>query len=300
MTRTGSLSGIAINLAAIPRISHALNVADAPALGMSTPKGSALGDFGQSEREARAAVVSNAYAHGFSIIRLRISASVVSCSAHDVNIKTLVDASHPHASSVASAHARADVDVGPPIALANARKVFESFVVVSPLPSLSRIVVNGEPTESESLIKPLVVASPSPHATLPTTRADVALALALHTSHPVSLPVVTTSVDGTVVTDVVVVVVSFPSKHPTRYAVARRRASYAPLAARLRSSVSSTFNRVNAAPPSSSATSNGLLDVHIVRGVYRYRYRVSVSKRGDDRRRRRARCAVSSVVDDAR
>jgi hypothetical protein len=299
MTRTGSLSGIAINLAAIPRISHALNVADAPALGMSTPKGSALGDFGQSEREARAAVVSNAYAHGFSIIRLRISASVVSCSAHDVNIKTLVDASHPHASSVASAHARADVDVGPPIALANARKVFESFVVVSPLPSLSRIVVNGEPTESESLIKPLVVASPSPHATLPTTRADVALALALHTSHPVSLPVVTTSVDGTVVTDVVVVV-SFPSKHPTRYAVARRRASYAPLAARLRSSVSSTFNRVNAAPPSSSATSNGLLDVHIVRGVYRYRYRVSVSKRGDDRRRRRARCAVSSVVDDAR
>lgn len=300
MTRTGSLSGIAINLAAIPRISHALNVADAPALGMSTPKGSALGDFGQSEREARAAVVSNAYAHGFSIIRLRISASVVSCSAHDVNIKTLVDASHPHASSVASAHARADVDVGPPIALANARKVFESFVVVSPLPSLSRIVVNGEPTESESLIKPLVVASPSPHATLPTTRADVALALALHTSHPVSLPVVTTSVDGTVVTDVVVVVISFPSKHPTRYAVARRRASYAPLAARLRSSVSSTFNRVNAAPPSSSATSNGLLDVHIVRGVYRYRYRVSVSKRGDDRRRRRARCAVSSVVDDAR
>lgn len=300
MTRTGSLSGIAINLAAIPRISHALNIADAPALGMSTPKGSALGDFGQSEREARAAVVSNAYAHGFSITRLRISASVVSCSAHDVNIKTLVDASHPHASSVASAHARADVDVGPPIALANARKVFESFVVVSPLPSLSRIVVNGEPTESESLIKPLVVASPSPHATLPTTRADVALALALHTSHPVSLPVVTTSVDGTVVTDVVVVVVSFPSKHPTRYAVARRRASYAPLAARLRSSVSSTFNRVNAAPPSSSATSNGLLDVHIVRGVYRYRYRVSVSKRGDDRRRRRARCAVSSVVDDAR
>lgn len=298
MTRTGSLSGIAINLAAIPRISHALNIADAPALGMSTPKGSALGDFGQSEREARAAVVSNAYAHGFSITRLRISASVVSCSAHDVNIKTLVDASHPHASSVASAHARADVDVGPPIALANARKVFESFVVVSPLPSLSRIVVNGEPTESESLIKPLVVASPSPHATLPTTRADVALALALHTSHPVSLPVVTTSVDGTVVTDVVVVVVSFPSKHPTRYAVARRRASYAPLAARLRSSVSSTFNRVNAAPPSSSATSNGLLDVHIVRGVYRYRYRVSVSKRGDDRRR--ARCAVSSVVDDAR
>jgi hypothetical protein len=299
MTRTGSLSGIAINLAAIPRISHALNIADAPALGMSTPKGSALGDFGQSERAARAAVVSNAYAHGFSITRLRISASVVSCSAHDVNIKTLVDASHPHASSVASAHARADVDVGPPSALANARKVFESFVVIAvsppplPLPSLSRIVVNGEPTESESLIKPLVVASLSPHATLPTTRADVALALALHTSHPVSLPVVTTSVDGTVVTDIVVVV-SFPSKHPTRYAVARRRASYAPLAARLRSSVSSTFNRVNAAPPSSSATSNGLLDVHIVRGVYRYRYRVSVSERGNDRRR--ARCAVSMLM----
>ena len=210
----------------------------------NSPTGNGRGDAGHApSRSMRTLVVSNAYATTRSIAPSDISASLVSCSEHDVNASTFVSppSSHPHARSVSRAHARAPVgDMSFSVSAITTRG--------APSPLSYSVVHASSPSSAPSAASPQ---SASALSTAPYFFPRVPRTTARAISRPASLSTATTTTRGAAR--------GAPSRASATKARARDFRAYVPRRpASARSSRSSTRVRAKSCP--SSPSSSG--DVH--------------------------------------